>query len=621
MAKVSVELDQQISSDVGEGHGIISIRVVVLTPRPPGEPGKAVPSDADDEPDEDPDDTSGGPLASYLEKKTYGKYCAVFLVNGQRHHAWDNTFISRDLGFKFLRDRTMVIVDLDGLADWALSEIVTGSRQGLYEGKVFLAIKDKIIQTLKSNPELKRLQREAEQKALDMKAGDAAVRSQLDQLIEGHHAAAQASGPHGPDAGGATAGGGRFGEGTSDQAVVLMSSADGGEAGSLPVLVATPAASHVRLHPGQSREVRIAAVPSEAWATREEFRAEVVTEDENLTSTLTEGSSGAAVTISFAATDYDDDDFPVLGELQVFARFKGHTEPRVVRRPIVVTKKPDPPDPIKLLDDPTFLRVRSRQPVRLIAGGAAVHVRMQWNGLPSLLRGNRPRWRFSARCLTLGTFPRIGFGYMPDGRLTFILYPPSGLLTGITLDFEVVADGPHGRQLRATFRGVISDPPEQDETDQEPRRVTDHAPPPVGQRRPPYVLKYITQSEWADPERTCFQGGGEWTENDAGCFLETSGTPPLLLLVINEDMKLLKEYREGMIRRKPPLDPETIKRRTNRYISHVAFHLYQMYNEKAQQEREPTSVDNGSPAPRTVSDMRAEINRVGTTLMKMMEVG
>jgi len=32
-----------------------------------------------------------------------GKECIVFLVNGQRQEAWDNTFIQRELGFKYLR--------------------------------------------------------------------------------------------------------------------------------------------------------------------------------------------------------------------------------------------------------------------------------------------------------------------------------------------------------------------------------------------------------------------------------------------------------------------------------------------------------------------------------------
>jgi hypothetical protein len=55
----------------------------------------------------------------------------------------------------------------------------------------------------------------------------------------------------------------------------------------------------------------------------------------------------------------------------------------------------------------------------------------------------------------------------------------------------------------------------------------------------------------------------------------------------------------------------------------VAFHLYQMYNEQLRLQHAPAvdEDDDHDPVARTEKEMRAEINRVGTTLMKMMEVG
>src|SRR5205807_1215110 len=38
------------------------------------------------------------PTDTYLEDNKRGKECCVFLINGQRQDAWDNTFIVRDLG-------------------------------------------------------------------------------------------------------------------------------------------------------------------------------------------------------------------------------------------------------------------------------------------------------------------------------------------------------------------------------------------------------------------------------------------------------------------------------------------------------------------------------------------
>ena len=448
MANVEVALDQQITSEVGDGYGTIAIRVVVVTPKQPDEDDEPAPvtlANEFDEGDEEPDDdTKGGPLSSYLEKKSYGKWCAVFLINGQRHDAWDNTFISRDLEFKFLRDRTMVVIDLDGLTESAMSEIMQGSRQGLYQSKVYAAIRNRIIETLKTNPQLKQLQVDAEQKALDMKAGDAAVKTKLNQLIEGHHATAPADGPGSADGGVTEVPGGHFGDTLRQQPVVVMGTT--GEQADLPVLVSDPLINGVRLRAGESKEVVVVSQPAEAWKDIEEFKVDVISEDKHLTGEVKKTKDRATVTVRFAATDYGPEDSPVVGELQVFARFKDKPELRALKLPIVVTAKPTPPEPIELLDPPTFLRVRNRQPVRLVPG-STVHVRMQWNGKPGLLRGMNPRWKFTARCLSLGTFPKIGFGYTSDGNLTFILCPPNGLIIGSNLDFEVVAHGPNGRSL------------------------------------------------------------------------------------------------------------------------------------------------------------------------------
>jgi hypothetical protein len=593
--------------------------VVVLKPKAgaDADADEPVEEPLDDEPDTG-DVSENTPLAPYLERKRHGKMCAVFLVNGQRHHAWDSAFISRDLGFKLLRDRTMVIVDLDGLAMEASSEIVQCSRQGLFEGPVYFALRDRIIRTLKSDPDLKRLQMEAEQKALDLETGDEAVKNKLDQLIEGHHAAAHTNGAGKDELGPVSSEGARFGDGLNGQPVVVMGSADLGEAGTLPALVTSPQLSAVRLYPGQAKEVAIVALPREAWANVEDFRAEVVSDDENLTGEVRQARDRATVTVRFAATDYDTEDFPVHGELRAYARFKDHAEPRLLKVPVVVTKGPtvNPQPVVELLDEPTMLRVRSRQPVRLVAGGPAVHVRMQWDGKPSLLRGGRPRWRFGGQCLTLGTFPRMGFGFMDDGRLEFILYPPHGLLVGTTLEFEAVAEGPDGNKLRTTFRAVVVPPSQPAEN--EPRKVVASAPPAVGQRRPPYDLKYISQKDWNNPKLRCWKEGVEWTGGDVGSFIEPTQTQPLLILVINQDMELLKNYREGMVKRKPPLDANTVKDRTNKYISHVAFHLYQMYGEYKRRQ-EAAVVDEAVKVPDEL-ELRGEINRVGTTLMKLMEV-
>ena len=72
-----------------------------------------------------------------------------------KNTTWDNTFLSRDLPFKYLKLRTMVIVDLDGLAPHALAEVMRSSRQGLFEGDVYYAVRDRLVSMLKKDDDLK----------------------------------------------------------------------------------------------------------------------------------------------------------------------------------------------------------------------------------------------------------------------------------------------------------------------------------------------------------------------------------------------------------------------------------------------------------------------------------
>jgi hypothetical protein len=561
MSSVRVELDKQFTTDAGETYGTISIRVVVLKPK------------AKDEKDDDEDvpvlETEAedvgeagkkSPLASYLEKQSYGKWCVVFLVNGQRHHAWDKTFINKDLGFNQLRDRTMIIVDLDGLAMHGMAEIIQGSRQGLFQGKIYFAIRDRIIETLKSDPQLKRLQLDAEQKMLEMESGDEAVKSKLDQLIEGHHAAAQGAGPGNGGAGAHLADAPLFASTSNKHDVVVMADPSVGKNADLPVLVTNPPIASIRMYAGQTRTIALAAFPSEEWASLEDLRIQLAIGIEGLSVKESRGKEGSSLAVAFQLDDDDDADYPVMGEVQALARFKGRSETRMIKIPIVVTKKkpPGPEKEIELLDDPTYLKVKSRQPIKIISGGPAIHVKLEWNGKESLIRGTSPEWKITARCLSLSTFPKMGFGSLGDGRLDFVLYPPHGLITNTRLEFEVIAAGPADKYFKVPFKAVVIEPPTPLQTG--PRKIRLVSPDTSSQRHPPYELKYIHQKDWNNPERTRWDGA-EWTGEDAGRFIEPTETNPLFL-VINQDMHLLKDFQDDMIKRK--LTGATVKERATR---------------------------------------------------------
>jgi hypothetical protein len=520
--------------------------------------------------------------------------------------------LSRDLPFKYLRQRTMVIVDLDGLTSKAMAEVIRGSRQGLYEGDVYYAIRDRLVSMLKKDADLDALQKDAERKYLEMDAGDEAVKNKLDQLIEGHHNASTLAGEGTDGVGTVVSDSPHFITSSGKHEVVVMGATTLGEDGSLPVLVTDPGVASIRLEqPAQTKVAVVKAQPPEVWSKLEDFTAKLEPEHKGLILQTVQSDGQSQLTVSFAEPDdMDEEEYPLNSQLLVFARFKGHAETRMLKIPVSVVKKkgqPPPPKPLRL--EPTYLKVVSRQPIKLVPEGASVHVKLRWDGDDSLLIGSPPAWTFGAQCLSLSTFPRMGFANRGNGRLELLLDAPGGILVGSELEFEVVATG-LGRNLVAKFKAVIVERDEEDEIG--PRKIGAAAPNTAGQRRPPYLLKYVDEEKWDD--RGCWEDS-KWTGQDSGCFQEQTTAAPLII-VLNKDMALLKAYREEMVRRKN--EENTIKERMNRYYSIVGFHLYLMYLDYKRKEAAGLA-DDTIKVP-TADEMRNEISRAGTSIVRIMEL-
>ncbi len=591
---------------VGE-YGSISIRVVVLPKKKDKERAEEAPAEVDlldlGEGEILPE-MGPTPVSSYLEAGKGGKQCCVFLVNGHRQDSLDNSFIIQ-LGFKYLRNRMMIVVDVDGLTPEALGKLMQGNRQDFYKGEIWDAMLRELVATLKDDPDLDRLEEAAEEEVSELQAGDEKVKHTLDQLIDSHH-------EHGLHV---AVGAGISGSADSDEnlgiqtvntdGVVSLLPPSEGVSADYPVLVSQPASSQVRLRPNQEREIVVKSMPSNAWPALAELTVEgdptvpeLKVEQERL-------GGGVKLRLQFEEPENPDaDQYPIRAEIRVTARFNGIKEPRRLRLQMFVKPDVEPPEPV-LNDPPTWLRVSSREPVKIKMTDADTHVRLRWDGRDSLATGPSPRWVFQARVLdSEGPQPMVNFSQPSRGKFSLLISPRPEWEVGQEMTFSVVATDGHGTTLDTKFQAVVV--PVEKPTPKEPRQVQEDVA--TGSiRRPPYELKYIGRAEWG--AGTCW-GGADWTEYDPGCFQEPTERSPLTL-IINTDMSALRDHKQLLTREKKLAESE-IERRINKYTSHVSYHLYQMYEAATKSSDEDAGVRE--------ERYSAEIRRVSLTLIKLMEV-
>jgi hypothetical protein len=480
-----------------------------------------------------------------------------------------------------------------------------GSRQGFYRGAVREAVTKRIIATLKDDPDLVRLELEAEEAVSELSAGDEKVKQTLNQLIDSHHDKGH-SFVEGLGSAGDVHSGDELGFKTLVKGgVVTLLPPNLGQASDYPVLTSQPAASIIRLRPNQSREIAIKSIPSGHWAAISQFAVEGDSKVLELNVKHEKLEDQGKLTLLFNAGDnFDGDEYPVRATVRVTARFNGIAEPRRLDLSVVI--KPDvvKPEP-KLLDDPIKLKVTSRQPVAIRRGETDTHVKLRWDGKDRLLTDDVPMWKMQAKLLgQSGQQPEMNFSDPSTGRFSLLISPRPEWQPGQRLAFEVTAIGPRGRQLITSFDADIIEPPPPPEKEEKGPRLVDGEFKTGSMRRPPYELKTITRDEYEQP---CWNAE-EWTDEDAGAFLKPTERAPLTL-IINQDLAALRDFRQALAKRNTEQD---VQRKLNKYTSHIAFHLYQMYQETI--GKKDDDVDAADAA------RRAEVRRVAMTMIKLMDV-
>jgi hypothetical protein len=606
MAEIASKVEPILLDDLSiEELGTISVRVFVLPSKPKkgGDKQAALPLDLESGEEFILEKQGATPVSSYLEASR-GKRCVVYLVNGQRQECDDNTFIVQELGFRYLRSRMIIMIDVDGLAPEAIGRLMQGSRQGFYRGAIREAISKRIIASLKSDPDLIRLEQEAEEAVSELSAGDEKVKQTLDQLIESHHDKGH-SFAEGLGGAGDTHGSDELGFRTIVKGgVVTLLPPEIGQAANYPALTSQPAASIIRLRPNVSREIAIKTIPSGHWPAISEFVVHDDPKVHELRLSHERIEDHAKLTFTFnESEDFERDEYPVIATIKLVARFNGILEPRRLDLSVLIKPDVEKPDP-QLVNEPTKIKVTSRQPVQIRQGETDTHVRMRWDGKDCLINDDAPPWRFGARLLTPGTQPDIHFSDSNAGRFTLLVSPRPEWCVGQQLKFEVTAFGPKGRRLVTLVDAEVIDPPDAPMKAEKGPRLVDSEFITGSMRRPPYELKTITRDQYDQP---CWNSE-EWTDDDAGAFVKPTERAPLIL-IINQDMSALREFRQALAKRNTEQD---VQRKLNKYTSHIAFHLYQMYQETI--GKKDDDVDTADAA------RRAEVRRVAMTMIKLMDV-
>jgi hypothetical protein len=596
------QLDKSLDTALSEGYGSIVIRVVVLEKgmAPAPAPKSADESPVDVAPDEVLPDDDKRPTSSFLEEPKRGRQCCVFLINGQRQHAWDNQFVVRDLDLKYLRNRMIVVVDCDGLKPDAIAHLMQGSRHQFFEGTVYSALETRVIATLKGDPDLRRLEEQAEDEISSLEAGNEAVKATLDQLIEAHHEAA-AHATHGHNEGGeASRAAGANGTLTQTQDVVVKGDSSLGVPAPDPVLNLRPDVATIRLKPNDARRYLIHTTPEDLWKILESMALTFDQPVKELQVTRMSQLSGEELTLQFVEPEgLIEDEYPIETVMRATATFKGQAEPRILERRVVIIppkeRKPRPTPPLR--DDPTFIKVTSRQPIKILLAGPDVHVKLRWDGKDELAIGNTPAWSFRVSCDSPSVEPQTFLTRPENGRFELLIQAAAGLSAGEQLKFDIEAVGP-SKTLATAFLVDVVEPPSARKI---ATKIKGGA-----QRRPPYCLFYVKREQWN--EETCW--GKQWSGADPGSF-EAPTPKSTLTIFINQDMDLLTTYRDGLIANKNA--ETTIQQRINKYTAHVAFHLYQMYQKWKDAEAQGAEV-------LSEEQMSDEIKRVARTLLKLMEV-
>lgn len=149
------------------------------------------------------------PTAAYVDHRKP----IVLTINGQNQSEISAIVIRRDAGFPYLRNRLICHIDCNRLSVTAKRALFASTREQAKEGVVLERVRTELIEVLKSDDELKRLNREAKDKSLTEEDEEAKKRlrkevAKMLNLVGKTQVEANKSSKEGNDSNGRRTGGG-----------------------------------------------------------------------------------------------------------------------------------------------------------------------------------------------------------------------------------------------------------------------------------------------------------------------------------------------------------------------------------------------------------------------------
>jgi hypothetical protein len=253
---------------------------------------------------------------------------------------------------------------------------------------------------------------------------------------------------------------------------------------------------------------------------------------------------------------------------------------------VVVT---DPPIPKSYVpnDPPTVFRFSSRRlPIELHSGGRT-SITIAVDGPDVLLTRSISPARFSASCSITNTSIPDRRG-PKNGKMQIYLDAPKSLLIGTAGSICGRLELGNGNMLTAEAQCVIV----------EPMKEADRRASMVRHDEPNYEIVPVNRSNWPDYG---------WDQNNVGDY-RISGRTRRLYLVVNLDHeKLLEDLENRTKRGEREAHISSIR---NRYLAHVAYHIFQQF--ESDKSSGPTN------PPGNEGSRNFELQRVAKTILQAL---